>query len=67
MDLDRGAPYEYSAVAGGLVLTAGACALDAEGRVVAPGDREVQAARCVDNLLAALAEREAIAGMTPHA
>ena len=61
MDLYRGAPYEYSAVAGGLVFTAGACPLDADGRVVAPGDRATQASRCVDNLLAALAERNASA------
>ena len=53
MELYRGAPYEYSAAFGGLVFTAGACPLDADGRVVAPGDRETQAARCVDNLLAA--------------
>ena len=35
--------------------------VDADGRVVAPGDREAQATRCVDNLLAALAERGASA------
>ena len=61
MELYRGAPYEYSTAFGGLVFTAGACPLDADGRVVAPGDREAQAARCVDNLLAALAERDASA------
>ena len=61
MELYRGAPYEYSAAFGGLVFTAGACPLDADGRVVAPGDREAQATRCVDNLLAALAERGASA------
>ena len=59
MELYRGAPYEYSAAFGGLVFTAGACPLDADGRVVAPGDREAQAARCVENLLSALAERDA--------
>jgi enamine deaminase RidA (YjgF/YER057c/UK114 family) len=32
-------PYEYTATANGLVFTAGACPLDAEGRVVAPRDR----------------------------
>jgi len=33
-------PYDYAAVApaGGLLFTAGACPLDANGRVVAPGD-----------------------------
>jgi enamine deaminase RidA (YjgF/YER057c/UK114 family) len=62
MSLFPGAPYEYSAAAGGLVFTAGACPLDEEGRVVAPGDREAQAARAVDNLLAALAEQGADAG-----
>ena len=61
MELYRGAPYEYSAASGGLVFTAGACPLDADGRVVAQGDREAQATRCVDNLLAALAERGASA------
>jgi len=61
VELYRGAPYEYSAAFGGLVFTAGACPLDADGRVVAPSDREAQAARCVDNLLAALAERDASA------
>jgi enamine deaminase RidA (YjgF/YER057c/UK114 family) len=52
----RGVPYEYSRTAGGIVFTAGACPLDAEGNVVTPGDFEAQAARTVDNLLAALAE-----------
>ena len=61
MELYRGAPYEYSAASGGLVFTAGACPLDADGRVVAAGDREAQATRCIDNLLAALAERGASA------
>ena len=61
MELFAGTPYEYSSVAGGLVFAAGACPLDADGQVVAPGDREAQATRCVDNLLAALAERGASA------
>jgi enamine deaminase RidA (YjgF/YER057c/UK114 family) len=56
MRLWSGAPYEYSRVANGLVFAAGACPLDAAGSVVAPGDREAQAARMVENLLAALAE-----------
>ena len=49
-------PYDYTAAANGLVFTAGACPLDEEGRVVAPGDPEAQAARAVDNLLEALAQ-----------
>jgi enamine deaminase RidA (YjgF/YER057c/UK114 family) len=56
MSLWRGAPYEYSRSANGLVFAAGACPLDENGQVVAPGDRESQAARAADNLLAALAE-----------
>jgi enamine deaminase RidA (YjgF/YER057c/UK114 family) len=56
MQLWREAPYEYSRTAEGLVFAAGACPLDEEGNVVAPGDHEAQAARCVENLLAALAE-----------
>jgi enamine deaminase RidA (YjgF/YER057c/UK114 family) len=56
MRLWRGAPYEYSRVANGLVFAAGACPLDEGGNVVAPGDCEAQAAQAVENLLAALAE-----------
>jgi enamine deaminase RidA (YjgF/YER057c/UK114 family) len=63
MTLYGGTPYEYSATAGGLVFTAGACPLDADGAVVAPGDLEAQAAATVDNLVAALAD----AGTTPDA
>ena len=55
-ELWRGVPYEYSRAAGALVFTAGACPLDEAGNVVAPGDLEAQAARTVDNLVAALAE-----------
>jgi enamine deaminase RidA (YjgF/YER057c/UK114 family) len=47
-------PYEYVSQAGGLVFAAGACPLDEDGGVVAPGDLEAQAHRAVDNLLAAL-------------
>jgi enamine deaminase RidA (YjgF/YER057c/UK114 family) len=61
VELYPGAPYEYGRGASGLVFTAGACPLDAEGRTVSPGDREAQAERCVDNLLAALAEQGASA------
>jgi enamine deaminase RidA (YjgF/YER057c/UK114 family) len=56
MALYPGAPYNYSAVARGLVFTARACPLDEEGHVVAPGDLEAQAVQTVENLLAALAE-----------
>jgi enamine deaminase RidA (YjgF/YER057c/UK114 family) len=55
MSLYPGAPYEYSASAGGLVFTAGACPLDEAGAVVAPGDFEAQAAKAAQNLLIALA------------
>lgn len=56
MPLYPGTPYEYTASADGLVFTAGACPLDSEGRVVAPGDLEAQAARAVENLLEVLVE-----------
>jgi enamine deaminase RidA (YjgF/YER057c/UK114 family) len=56
MHLWSGAPYEYTRAANGLVFAAGACPLDEDGKVVAPGDREAQAARAVENLLVALAE-----------
>lgn len=55
MPLWSGAPYEYTATAGGFVFTAGACPLDDQGNVVAPGDLEAQAERTVENLRAALA------------
>ena len=55
-DLYPGVPYEYTAVApeASLVFTAGACPIDAEGNVVAPGDFEAQAQQSLDNLRAAL-------------
>jgi enamine deaminase RidA (YjgF/YER057c/UK114 family) len=51
------APYEYATIApdARLVFTAGACPLDAAGRVVAPGDFEAQARQALDNLFATLA------------
>jgi enamine deaminase RidA (YjgF/YER057c/UK114 family) len=57
MGLYQGVPYAYAAVAppGSLVFTAGACPLDSEGAVVAPGDREAQMRQALDNLRAALA------------
>ena len=53
-----GAPYDYAAIApaAGLVFTAGACPLDAEGSVVAPGDHEAQARQTVENLVVVLEE-----------
>ena len=50
-------PYAYAAVAppGGLLFTAGACPLDADGRVVAPGDVAAQTERVMENLVVALA------------
>jgi enamine deaminase RidA (YjgF/YER057c/UK114 family) len=55
--LYAGVPYDYAAIvpAGRLVFTAGACPLDAAGRVVAPGDFEAQARQALDNLLMTLA------------
>lgn len=51
-----GAPYDYASLApsGTLLFTAGACPLDAEGKVVAPGDFEAQARQALDNLDATL-------------
>ena len=59
MSLYPDAPYDYSAEAHGLVFTAGACPLDENGTIVAPGDYEAQAERAADNLLTALAQRGA--------
>jgi enamine deaminase RidA (YjgF/YER057c/UK114 family) len=54
-------PYAYAALApgGATLFTAGACPLDEEGRVVAPGDHRAQAERAVDNLLAVLGRHRA--------
>jgi enamine deaminase RidA (YjgF/YER057c/UK114 family) len=60
MALYPGVPYEYTSKAGGLVFAAGACPLDAEGRIVGAGDLEAQAALAAENLLAALAEAGAM-------
>jgi enamine deaminase RidA (YjgF/YER057c/UK114 family) len=51
-----GTPYEYAAAADGLVFTAGACPLDADG-VVVEGGLEAQAHAALDNLIEVL-ERE---------
>jgi enamine deaminase RidA (YjgF/YER057c/UK114 family) len=55
MTLWSGAPYEYTAAAAAFVFAAGACPLDEDGRVVAPGDLQAQAERAVENLREALA------------
>jgi enamine deaminase RidA (YjgF/YER057c/UK114 family) len=54
--LHAGVPYSYasSAPAGSLVFAAGACPLDADGEVVAPGDVPGQARQALYNLDAAL-------------
>jgi enamine deaminase RidA (YjgF/YER057c/UK114 family) len=50
-------PYAYAAIAppGSLVFTAGACPLNDDGMIIAPGDVAAQAARAMANLGAALA------------
>jgi len=52
--LTDAAPYAYAAVVDELVFTAGACPLDDDGRVVAPGDVTTQARRVMENLVTAL-------------
>jgi enamine deaminase RidA (YjgF/YER057c/UK114 family) len=50
-------PYAYAATApenARLVFLAGACPLDTDGRTVAPGDIEAQAAACMANMTIAL-------------
>ncbi len=53
-----GAPYAYAATAAGtgLVFTAGACPLDDQGQVIAPGDIVAQTRQALDNLRVALGE-----------
>jgi enamine deaminase RidA (YjgF/YER057c/UK114 family) len=55
-ELYDGVPYSYVAVApeGGAVFTAGACPIDADGRVVGQGDVVAQTRCTLDNLLVAL-------------
>lgn len=50
--LFSGVPYAYAAIASqmGLIVTAGACPLDDQGRVVAPGDIAAQTRQAFDNL-----------------
>ncbi|HVQ51080.1 MAG TPA: RidA family protein [Mycobacterium sp.] len=54
--LFSGTPYAYAAIAPntGLIITAGACPLDDQGRVVAPGDIALQTRKALDNLRIAL-------------
>jgi len=53
-----GAPYAYAAAApgAGVIFTAGACPLDKQGQVVAPGDVAGQMRQAVGNLLVTLEE-----------
>ena len=63
--LSPGVPYAYAATAdpsAGLLFTAGACPLDAEGRTVAPGDVTAQARQVMANLRTTLAEAGAHLG-----
>jgi enamine deaminase RidA (YjgF/YER057c/UK114 family) len=50
--LVSGVPYAYAATAPetGLIFTAGACPLDAQGRVVAPDDIAAQMRQAFGNL-----------------
>jgi enamine deaminase RidA (YjgF/YER057c/UK114 family) len=54
--LHHDVPYHYAAAATGetLVFTAGACPLDGDGRVVAPGDIPRQTRQSLENLQIAL-------------
>jgi enamine deaminase RidA (YjgF/YER057c/UK114 family) len=56
--LHHDVPYHYAAAATGetLVFTAGACPLDGDGRVVAPGDIPSQTRQALENLHIALHE-----------
>jgi enamine deaminase RidA (YjgF/YER057c/UK114 family) len=51
-----GVPYSYTASAGGTVFTAGACPLDADGKVVGGGDVAEQTRVTLENLFVALSE-----------
>jgi enamine deaminase RidA (YjgF/YER057c/UK114 family) len=54
--LFTGVPYDYAAIArrGSLVFTAGACPLDADGRIVGLNDFEAQARQALENLFVTL-------------
>ena len=60
-DLYQGAPYAYASMAppGSLIFTAGACPIDADGNVTAPGDYVRQAEHAMANLVAALSAADA--------
>ena len=62
--LYAGAPYAYAAVAppGSQVFTAGACPIDGDGVVTAPGDYVRQAEHAMANLVTALAAAGAVLG-----
>jgi enamine deaminase RidA (YjgF/YER057c/UK114 family) len=57
-----GAPYAYAAIAppGSLVFAAGACPIDADGKVVGGSDYGQQARQMMANLAAALAAAGAV-------
>ena len=59
-----GAPYAYAAAAPGtgVIFTAGACPLDEQGNVVAPGDIAGQMRKALGNLQVALEESGAKLG-----
>jgi len=53
--LTQDVPYAYATVSpGGTVYAAGACPLDGDGHVVAPGDVSAQAAQVMANLVESL-------------
>ena len=56
--LHPGVPYAYAATApphARTVFLAGACPLDPDGRIVAPGDPVAQTSACIENMRLALA------------
>jgi enamine deaminase RidA (YjgF/YER057c/UK114 family) len=59
--LYSGAPYAYASVSppGSLIFTAGACPIDENGTVTAPGDYAAQARQVIANLRTALAAANA--------
>jgi enamine deaminase RidA (YjgF/YER057c/UK114 family) len=62
--LFAGAPYAYAAKASraDLIFTAGACPLDEQGQVIAPGDVPAQMRQALENLRIALEESGAAIG-----
>src|SRR5580704_12782629 len=63
-DLYQGAPYAYASIAppGSLIFTAGACPIDVDGNVTAPGDYVRQAEDAMANLVSALSAADATLG-----